>query len=165
MISFDSSTLILLAKIDLLKETLQDFEIMITDIVQKECTIKDTYDAKIIGSLIASKEIKVEKKVSRKEMNLIMKDFNINAGEASALWLAQNKKVALATDDGPTIKACKILNIPFLTAIHFILDIFESGIISDREMALVKVERLANFGRYNHRIIESAISRIKGEKP
>jgi predicted nucleic acid-binding protein len=165
MISFDSSTLILLAKIDLLKETRQDTKIIITDIFQKECTIKNTYDAKIISALIASNHIKVEKTVSKKEMNLIMKDFNINAGEASALWLAKNRKIPLATDDGPTIKACKVFNIPFLTAIHFLLDIFESGIISDREMALVKVERLAAYGRYNHRIIESAISRIKGEKP
>ena len=91
-------------------------------------------------------------------------DIPPDIGEASALWLAKNREIPLATDDGLTIKACKIFNIPFLTAIHFLLDIFETGIISDREIALVKVEKLAAFGRYNHRIIESAISRIKGER-
>ena len=164
MISFDSSTLILLAKSDLLKETLQDFEIIITDIVKKECAVKGTFDAKLIHTLISTDDIKVEKKLDKKEIDQIMKDFNINSGEASALLVAKKREISLATDDGLTIKACKILNIPFLTAIHFLFHIFESGIITDREMALVKMEKLATFGRYNHRIIENAISRIKGER-
>ncbi len=164
MIGFDSSTLILLAKSHLLKETLQDFEIIITDIVKKECTVKDTFDAKFIHTLISTDDIKVEKGFAKKEINRMMKDFHINSGEASALLLAKKREILLATDDGLTIKACKILNVPFLTAIHFLLHIFESGIIPDPEMALVKMEKLATFGRYHHRIIESAIRRIKGEK-
>lgn len=164
MISFDSSTLILLAKTELLKEALQDIEIIVTDIVKNECTVKGTFDAKLISPLIATDKIKVERGPAKKEADRLMKDFNINAGEASALWLAKKREISLATDDGLTIKACKIFNVPFLTAVHFLLHIFESGIIADREMALVKIEKLATFGRYNHRIIESAISRIKGEK-
>ncbi len=164
MISFDSSTLILLAKSDLLKETLQNFEIIITDIIKKECTVKDTFDAKLIHALITTDEIKVEKGFAKKEIDRMMEDFNIHLGEASALLLAKKREIPLATDDGLTIKACKILNVPFLTAIHFLLHTFESGIITDPEMALVKMEKLATFGRYHHRIIESAIRRIKGEK-
>ena len=164
MISCDASTLILLAKSDLLKETLLDFEIIITEIVRKECTVKDTFDSKLIQTLISSEKIRVEKGSSKKEIDRIMKDFNINAGEASALLLAKKKQIPLATDDGLTIKASKLLGIPFLTAIHFVVHIFERGIIADREMALVKIENVATFGRYNHRIVESAISRIKGEK-
>jgi len=162
MISFDSSTLILLAKSELLKETVQDFEIMITDIVRKECAVKDTFDAKLIHALISTDNIKVEKGFDKKEMSQIMKGFNINSGEASALLVAKKREISLATDDGLTIKACKILNVPFLTAIHFLLHLFDRSIIEDQEMALVKMEKLATFGRYNHRIIESAISRIKG---
>lgn len=164
MVSFDSSTLILLAKSDLLKETLRNFEIIITDIVKNECTVKDTFDAKLIEILISSDRIKVEKGFTKKEIDRIKKDFNINSGEASALLLAKKREIPLTTDDGLTIKACKILDVPFLTAIHFLSHIFESGIITDSEMALVKIEKLATFGRYHHRIIESAISRIKGEK-
>jgi len=164
MISFDASTLILLAKADLLKDTLQEFQIIITDIVEKECMVKDTFDAKLIHALISTDEIKVEKGFAKKEIDRIMKDFNINSGEASALLLAKKIEIPLATDDGLTIKACKILNVPFLTAIHFLLHIFERGIILDPEMALVKMEKLDTFGRYSHRIIENAISRIKGEK-
>jgi len=165
MVSFDSSTLILLAKIDLLRGVLQDIEIIITDIVKKECTVKDTFDAKLISTLISTDEIRVERGLAKKEIDRIRKDFKIHAGEASALSLAKKKAFPLATDDGLTIKACKILNIPFLTAIHFLLHAFEEGTISDQEMALVKMEKLAAFGRYNHRIIESTISRIKGVKP
>lgn len=164
MISFDSSTLILLAKSDLLKETLLSFKIMITNIVQKECTIRETFDAGLIHALISTNEIKVEKEFTMKGVERMMKDFNINAGEASALWVAKKREIPLATDDGPTIKACKILNVPFLTAIHFLLHIFDRGIITDQKMVLVKMEKLAAFGRYHHRIIESAISRIKGEE-
>jgi len=160
--SFDSSTLILLAKSDLLKETVQDVEIMITDIVRKECAVKSTFDAKLIHALISTDNIKVTKGFDKKEINRIMKDFNINLGEASALLVAKKREIALATDDGLTIKACKILNVPFLTAIHFLLHFFDRSIIEDQEMALVKMEKLATFGRYNHRIIENAISRIKG---
>jgi len=164
MISFDASTLILLAKSDLLKETLLGSKIIITDIVQKECTKGETFDAKFIDALISANEIKIEKGLIMKEVERIMKDFNINAGEASALWVAKTREITLATDDGPTIKACKILNVPFLTAIHFLIHIFESGIIKDWKIALVKMEKLATFGRYHHRIIENAIRRIKGEE-
>ena len=40
-------------------------------------------------------------------------------GEAEALALALRRKLPLAVDDLPTIKACKILNHKFTTAIHF----------------------------------------------
>ena len=45
---FDSSTLILLAKIDILRSVAEEVKIRIPKRVKDECTVKDTFDAKII---------------------------------------------------------------------------------------------------------------------
>ena len=58
---FDSSTLILLAKIDLLRESAEDISIIIPQKVKEECLLKDSLDALLIRTLIAEGKIKVEK--------------------------------------------------------------------------------------------------------
>ncbi|MBI4687357.1 MAG: hypothetical protein HY756_06210 [Nitrospirae bacterium] len=61
------------------------------------------------------------------------------------------------------LEACKILNIQFTTAIHFLINIAEEGKI-DKGMAIVKLEKLSLYGRYNKRIIDDAAKRLKGGK-
>lgn len=157
---FDSSTLILSAKIELLGIVSEDIHIIIPKMVKTECALKDTFDAKLISALINNRKIEVGA-ANKEAVDKLCRDFKIHTGEAEALALALKKQLPLATDDLPTIKACKILNIKFATAIHFLININEKGRI-DREIALVKLEKLSLYGRYNRRIIDDAAKKLKG---
>ena len=161
VIVFDSSTLILLSKISLSRNVTNVTRCIITDIVEKECTRKDTYDSKIIKELIKENLLETVK-TGQKELVKIKKDFNIQHGEASSLALALKKRCILATDDKPTIKACIILNVDFSTAIHFVVRSYKTGLI-DRQLALEKVSSLERYGRYNTRIIEDAKKKVEGD--
>ena len=164
MIIFDASTLILLAKTEILKLITQTQEILISKEVEVEATCRPEFlDAKIIIELIKTGKIKVIKVKNPALLKRFRKDFAIAEGEASVLLLAHQRQAILATDDGLTIKACKVLGVKFVTAIHFLLSIYYKRKIS-RELALVKLERLKNLGRYNVRIISDAINRIEGRR-
>jgi len=162
-IVFDSSSLILLAKIDILRIVANNYKISIPALVKSECTIKDSFDAQMISALINEGQIKAGKIEKPHSINTLCKDFKIHKGEAEALALALQKKCPLAVDDLPTIKACKILDHKFITAIHFLINLADSGKI-DRKSALVKLEKLSHFGRYNNRIIADATKRIGGNE-
>jgi len=162
MIIFDASTLILLAKIEILKVVTQAQEILISKEVEAEAACRpELLDAKIIIELIKTKHIKVIKVKNPVLLKKLREDFAIAKGEASVLLLARQRQAILATDDGQTIKACKVLGVKFVTAIHFLLNVYFEKRIS-KELALVKLERLKNLGRYDVRIISDAINRIEG---
>lgn len=159
---FDSSTLILLAKTELLGIVSEDIKIIIPKMVKVECTHKDMFDSKLISALINNR--KIEAAVANKEaVDRLCRDFKIHTGEAESLALALRRKMPLAVDDLLTIKACKILNVSFTTAIHFLISISEKGKIS-RDIATIKLEKLSLYGRYNKRIIDDAEKRLKGGK-
>lgn len=164
MIVFDSSTLILLAKAELLVRVVEEIRVIITDIVEKECTRKQELpDAKLIKKLIEDGKIKVQDYEGGKEGKKLGKDFNMGVGEISSLLLARKKECILATDDRQALKGCKILGVPFLTAIHFLLRLYERGAIS-QELALAKVKTLERFGRYNTEIVRDALQKIREGK-
>ena len=161
MIVFDSSTLILLAKVELLIRVVEETGVIITDIVEKECTRKqELLDAKLIKKLIEEGKIKVENYHVGKEGKKMEKGFNMGTGEVSSLLLARRKGWILAADDKQALKACKVLRVPFLTAIHFLLRLYEKGIIS-HELALAKVKTLEKVGRYNPDIIKNVLKKIR----
>ena len=58
-IVFDSSTLILLAKVEILTLVSEDIQITIPETIKTECTGKDLFDAKLISSLVTNGRIKV----------------------------------------------------------------------------------------------------------
>lgn len=164
MVVFDASTLILLAKVDLLEDVAKEYEIVVTPVVEQESTLPDTPDAKLIARLIGEDRIKVKDVAEGSpDIKRIQKDFNLAPGEASSLWLARRLGVVIATDDGPAIKAAKVLGVGFATAIHFIIRCYETGEVSKR-LALAKLEKLEKVGRYSLRIIEDAKRRIMGGK-
>ena len=74
--------------------------------------------------------------------------------------LAKAKNCPLATDDGPTIKACKIINIEFITAIHFLIRAYKDNILGE-DIAFAKLEKLKKYGRYSSRIIDDTYKKIK----
>ncbi|WP_347273898.1 hypothetical protein [Candidatus Kuenenia sp.] len=99
----------------------------------------------------------------KEAVGTLCRDFRIHVGEAESLAVALKRQLSLAVDDLLTIKACKILNIQYTTAIHFLVNIAEKKKI-DKEMAIVKLEKLSVFGRYSKRIIDDATKRLKGVK-
>ena len=157
---FDSSTLILLAKIDLLRESAEDISIVIPPKVKEECLFKESLDALLIKTLIAEGKIKVEKAGNQEAVRKLRADFRIEAGEAQALWLGRKLGVPLAVDDGPTIKACKVLGVHFVTAIHFLINL-RAWAKLELPLALAKLDALAAYGRYSRKIIEDAAQRLR----
>lgn len=68
----------------------------------------------------------------------------------------------IATDDSLAIKAAKIFNVSFLTAIHFLVQLRTQGKI-DSEESLIKLKLLSHYGRYQAFIIQDAERRLRGE--
>lgn len=157
-IVFDSSTLILLAKVEILNIISENIQIIIPEMVRSECTGKDLFDAKLISALIKNGKIKVVSLAKKETVEKLCKDFKIHIGEAEALAL--KRKLPLAVDDLPTIKACKILNQRFVTAINFLITMTVRGKIS-KDISMVKLEKLSSYGRYSKRILEDATKRLK----
>jgi predicted nucleic acid-binding protein len=158
---FDASTLILLAKIELLRELAGEIKIIISEKVKAECLAKEGIDAKLIATLIKEKKIEVKKTGNAEIIKKIQRDFRIDAGEAESLLLARKMECPLAIDDGPTIKACKVLGQQFITAIHFLLNLALNNKLQ-LPISLAKLEKLSIYGRYSKRIIEDATKRLKG---
>ncbi|MCR4321724.1 MAG: hypothetical protein NUV74_15475 [Candidatus Brocadiaceae bacterium] len=160
-IVFDASTLILLAKIELLREITEEVNIIIPEKVKSECLLKEGIDATLISTLIRETKIIVKKAGNAEAIKKIQHDFRIETGEAEALWLARRLDCAIAVDDGPTIKACKVIGQRFTTTIHFLLNLASQDRL-EKSMALAKLEKLSVYGRYSKKIIEDATKRLKG---
>ena len=160
-IVFDASTLILLAKTELLREVTDEAKIIIPEKVKAECSSKESIDALLISTLIKEKKIEVEKAGNPKAVKKIQRDFRIGPGEAEALWLARRLDCPMAVDDGPTIMACKVIGQRFTTAIHFLLNLASRNRL-EFPMAMAKLEKLSSYGRYKREIIEDAMKRLKG---
>jgi len=161
MIVLDASTLILLAKSDLLPLLAEKTQIEIPPEVQQEATARrELYDARMIEGMLRTGKIQVSKSVRLERRRKIQVDFGLEAGEAAALLLAKENDQPLGTDDGPAIKAAKIMGIPFFTAIHVLLELHEKGRMDDKA-ALVKLDILQKAGRYRIQILEDARKRIR----
>ena len=161
MIIFDASALILLTKVDLLNRVVEEFQVTITSIVAEECTRKEElFDAKLIKAFILQGKIRVHETTIAKEGRMLAKAFNMGDGETSSLLLAKTTDSILATDDGQAIKTCKVLQIPLLTAIHFLLSLNQKRILK-HDLALAKLKLLEKFGRYNQEIIRHASEQIR----
>ena len=160
-IVFDASTLILLAKIELLREITEEINVIIPEKVKSECLLKEGIDATLISTLIRETKIVVKKAGSAEAIKKIQQDFRIEAGEAESIWLARRLDCQIAVDDGPTIKACKVIGQRFTTAIHFLLNLASQNRL-EKSMALAKLEKLSIYGRYSKKIIEDATKRLKG---
>ncbi|HLG29220.1 MAG TPA: hypothetical protein VI387_03325 [Candidatus Brocadiales bacterium] len=166
MIIFDASTLILLAKTDLLELFISNYpaQVLIPEEVRSEIMEVEKADAVVFKQLIESKKIKVLKIKKMDFSNKLMEDFNIEKGEAEALGLAmQGKAGVIATDDKNAMKACKFLKLEFITSISILIRVLEKGLIN-REEAFIKLRKLQSIGRYSKAIIADAAEQIQGRK-
>ncbi len=136
MIVFDTSTLILLAKIDILPLVLKRYKGIIPQEVKKALH-KDTIDAKLISQQIKDGKLILSKNPDTKKVKLIYKEFTLGKGEAAALMVAKEENRLFAVDDGLAIKVCKIFNIKLVTAIHFLI-----GAGLDKKLTMAKLDLL-----------------------
>lgn len=164
MIVFDASTLILLAKMDLLDVFVSNFRggISIPELIRDEVCIQGREETPLLTRLIKDKKIHVSKVKADKAVRKIMNDFHIDAGEAEAIILALHEKASLvATDNRNAIRACKVLKLDFTTAVAILIRAFEKNLI-DKAEALIKIQKLESVARYNRAIIEEARKLIEG---
>ncbi len=165
----DSSSLVLLEKINLLETLIKDkLNFLIANEVKresvdigKERNYSDAFkiEEEIKRGLIKVKEVKDKDLVVK-----TIKDFNLGKGEAESIILySQERADLLATDDKLAINACKALNIINSGTISFVIKSFDKNLISKKE-ALEMLEKLAKYGRYKSDIIFDTIKYVEGEK-
>ena len=164
MIVFDASTLILIAKAELLDLFLADIELeaAISIEVEKECCgVKKSLDALLIQKALDELRLKVIAVKNRKLVVKLQGDFGLGRGEAEAIVLALAEKAeVLGIDDKNGINACKLLGIAFTTAIGILVRSREKGLLTGSE-ALAKLMTLAKHGRYKESILEDARRRLE----
>ena len=166
MIVFDASTLILIAKIEVLSGFLESvgFQVCVPGEVAKEsCAIKRSLDALLIRKSLDESKIRVVAVRDRKLVTKLRRDFGLGMGEAEAIALAHFEKAALiGIDDKNGINACKLLGVPFTTAIGILIRMHEKELLTT-EHALLKLTQLGQHGRYKRSILEDAKRRLEAE--
>lgn len=165
MVVFDASTLILIAKAELLDPFLAGSKlgVVIPGEVEKECCgSKKTLDALMIQKAVEESRIKVVAVKNRRLVAKLRGDFGLGKGEAEAIALALNEKAQLlGIDDKNGINACKLLGIAFTTAVGILIRSQEKGLLEASE-ALAKLAMLAKHGRYKDSIIDDARLKLEG---
>jgi predicted nucleic acid-binding protein len=164
MFAFDSSTLILTAKMELLDLFLSEIgmKVAIPRAVEEECCGgKKTLDALMIRRAVEESRITVRSVRNRKLVLKLQEDFSMARGESEAIALALQEKARLVgIDDKQGINACKLVGIPFITAVAILLRSQRKGLI-DRGDALVRLSTLARHGRYKSSILEDAKRKLE----
>jgi len=163
MIAVDASTLILMAKTELLDLFLDNsgLKVFISRAVEKESTAKQCFDARLIERRILEKKIFVREVKNQGMVEKIGRDFKLHSGEAETIVLCvENGFCLIGTDDFNAMKACVVLNVPFTSAIEILLKLNQKNILTGEE-TLAKLGQLEYYGRYSGEIIEDAKNRVR----
>jgi predicted nucleic acid-binding protein len=163
---FDSSTLILLAKSELLDTFLDDFQgtPLLPRAVEEESTGDlNRPDGVLIQHRIQEGRFAIEEVRQPKVLMRLIEDFRLGAGEAEALVIALEKgeEALVATDDRNAIRACKVLRIGFVTSLGILVRAVEKGLLTQEE-GMRSLERLASYGRFREDILEEVSRQIGG---
>jgi predicted nucleic acid-binding protein len=161
---FDSSTLILVAKMEVLDSFLGsvELEVAVPVEVEKECcAVKKSLDALMIQKALDESRIKVVAVKDKRLVSKLQGDFGLGRGEAESIALALAKKArVVGIDDKNGINACKLLGIAFTTAIGILVRLREKELLTVNE-ALVKLEALGKHGRYKQSIVEDSRRKLE----
>lgn len=167
MIVFDASTLILIAKAELLDLFLANVSAAVAvpvEVAKECCGPKKALDAVMIQRALDETRIKTIALKNRRFAVKLQADFSLGKGEAEAIALAVNEKAQLVgIDDQNGINACKLLGLRFTTAVGILVRSREKGLLEGFE-ALEKLARLAKYGRYKDWIIEDARARLEAKR-
>ena len=164
MFVLDASTLILTAKMEALDLFLSGskLEFVIPVEVERECcAVKRSLDALMIQKAVQESKIKVVDVKNKKLVTKLRGDFGLGRGEAEAIALALAERAQiLGIDDKNGINACKLLGIPFTTAIGILIRMRKKRLLAVSE-ALAKLVALGEYGRYKQSILEDARQRLE----
>jgi predicted nucleic acid-binding protein len=164
MVILDSSTLILIAKVELLDFFLSSvrFEVAVPEEVERECCgAKKTMDGLVIRKALSESRLRVIPVEDEKMVLKLLKDFSLGKGEAEAIALALSQRARLlGVDDKNGINACKVIGLPFTTAIDILVHSCVKGLTS-RSGALARLEFLSAHGRYKKSIIDTAKAQLE----
>ena len=164
MFVFDSSTLILITKIELLHLFLDDIpmEVAIPRGVEQECCgASKTLDSLVIRKALDDGKIKVRKVRNGKLVAKFISDFTMGKGEAEAIALAIEERARIVgIDDKSGINACKLLGLPFTTAVGLLVRSRQKGLIGADD-AHFKLAALARYGRYRKLILDDALRQLE----
>lgn len=167
MLVFDASTLILIAKVELLDLFLASIgpEVAVPAEVARECCgVKKSLDALMIQKALDDARIKVKVVKDKKLVAKLQTDFSLGRGEAETIALALREKAQLVgIDDKNGINNCKLLGLGFTTALAILVRSREKGLI-DRNDALAKLAALARNGRYKDSIVDNARLKLEAQK-
>jgi predicted nucleic acid-binding protein len=159
MFVLDASTLILVTKADFLDLFLAGVKQKVAipgEVARECCSAKKTMDALMIQKALDESRIKVIPVRNRKLVAKLQTDFSLGQGEAEAIALALKARARIVgIDDKNGINACKLLGIPFTTAVGILVRSREKNLL-DRSAALAGLAALAKCGRYKNSIIEDA---------
>lgn len=166
MLVFDASTLILIAKVELLDLFLANVSVPVAipgEVENECCGSKKALDAVIIQRAVDESRIKTVVVKNRRLVTKLQGDFSLGKGEAEALALALNEKAeVLGIDDKNGINACKLLGVAFITAVSILIRSLEKGLLEE-SVALEKLSALAKHGRYKNSIIEDARRKLEAK--
>jgi len=164
MFILDASTLILMAKAQLLAPFLTSVKLQVAipaEVANECCGARKTLDALMMQKYLDESRIKVIQVKDKKIVARLQSDFSLGQGEAEALALALKEKARIiGIDDKNGINACKLLGLPFTTAIGILLRSRKKRIL-DLDDALTAFAALAKFGRYKSSIIEDARKKLE----
>lgn len=157
----NSSTLILLAKVNALNLLLDDIKIVaIPQVVYDEIKGKDSFEIMLIEKEVKNDRIKIQD-IEKKTYEEIIRQFKLDGGEAAAYALFKKiKGKALLTDDGELIKLCKIENIPFIVAMAVVVRLYKKRKIKKDE-TFEKLSKLYGYGRYSDEIYQYFKSEVR----
>ena len=165
LIVSDASSLILLAKTNLIGTVIELFDMRISERVFKETVIsgkkRQREDAHIIEANINMGHIQVIKTKYDKEVRHIAKSFNLGRGEEESIILyLQLKADLLLIDDRGGIKTSKILKLNWATVPNLLPLLIKLNRIN-KERALDVLAKLQIYGRYKLNYILEIEGRIK----
>ncbi|MDP2924833.1 MAG: hypothetical protein Q8N99_00515 [Nanoarchaeota archaeon] len=161
-IVIDASSIILLAKIDLLEKLIERNPLIIPEKVYIEVVKgkeKGMLDAFILERLVNEKKIKIEK-VEKIAYEEVWKLFGLWAGEAEVLALALKNNIPIITDDKKCLNRAKAAGVSCITSLDVIIALLKNKHIN-KEQAKKSLEKLENYGWYKKNIIKLYKEKIK----
>lgn len=151
----DATSLILLAKANLLEVFVRRNKVVIPKLVYEEVgkgKDKGREDIILVEKLIAKNQLSVVS-VNNTIKDKIANILNLKGGEQEVIAIASEKGHTIITDDKKCINAAKALDIGFVTSLDVVVALYKKGAIS-KEKATNSIYILEEYGWYSRDLIK-----------
>ena len=149
----DASSAIILCKSGLHSFLAGIYDIVLSESVYREITVKSYAGSEEYKQMVARGEIRVQSDPVRQERPGMA---GLDNGESAAIHLFYaGQGDFIITDDGPAARYCKKEGIPFINALLFPMVLQFAG-IRDDNFRRISMTRIIATGRYSRQVIASA---------